>query len=523
MKAKHQLAFAFCWTGIYSFVFNRAGAAAAAAAPDVDMWIAFGWVYLLFLVATYSRIFFFAVIPVVFVASGLVAFAERLTNAPISRDIVASVFQTNWQEMLGITGGTFWLWIAAGLVFAVACSWHFLQLNVKPSRPVNFIITSGFIVVYFICADKTRPFYGHESNEFHWRHPYDFLEYTTNYVKEAMAMSRHENKYDIAFAPAFRRKTRDESPLQIVLILGESARADHFGVYGYPRNTTPLLQNERNLMVFTDVRSCGTTTAVSVRCLMTRATGETIKTAGEEGSFISVFRKLGFRTSWVSEQAKFDRENTVISSIASDAETTVFQDNNLNLKLNEFKEFFLHQVRASGSETLSVFHMMGSHFPYQWMYPVEFGHYTPTCPDTSLQNCPLDFLINTYDNTIRFTDFFLSKIIEALRSQNAMMVYIADHGEYLGERGRFLHGQETDDSELRHVPMIWWVSNRYVESYPDKVRAMRSRLRATLSHDNLFHSVLDCAGIESDVIDGDLSICRAGRAVARRTNDEPKK
>lgn len=189
-------------------------------------------------------------------------------------------------------------------------------------------------------------------------------------------------------------------------------------------------------------------------------------------------------------------------------ETSAFQDNNLDLKRNEFKDYFFNDLITSRPEKLAVFHMISSHFPYQWMYPNEFRHYVPTCPASALDplECTRDELINSYDNTIVFADSFLSKTINVLRDKNAILVYVSDHGEYLGEHGRYLHGQGTEDAEIRHVPMIWWASDRFIKSNPDKIRSMRSKLHVKLSHDNIFHSVLDCAGIDSPVIDKSLSI-----------------
>jgi glucan phosphoethanolaminetransferase (alkaline phosphatase superfamily) len=504
MKAKKQWAFALSWTGVYTFVFNLIKPTFAAMTAVDIIWAA-AWVFLLFLVATYSRIFFFTVIPFVFVTSGMVAYAEWLMHAPIPRDVVISAFQSNWQELYGVTGKDFLVWICGSLFLSVLCARHLLHLKLNHHSKIKLIITTGFLSVFWLCTSLV--FNSNLENIFHWQHPYDYFEYTTNFVKEAIAQSKLKNKYDLSSIPIRRAKEPDDLPLQVVVIIGEAARADHFGVYGYARNTTPLLHKESNLIFFNDVSSCGTTTMISVPCLMTRATKTNLKPSTQETSFVSLFKKLGFNTIWVSEQAKFNGIDTVVASISNEADKTVFQDNTLTLKLNEFKDYFHKELLASKKETLSIFHMLGSHLPYQWMYPEEFKRFTPICPDLHPQSCPQDLLINNYDNTIVFTDYFLATTIDSLKDKNAIMVYVADHGEYLGERGKYLHGQETEDAEVRHVPMIWWVSDQFIKLYPDKVRAMRVKVRDKLSHDHVFHSVLDCAGIESSVVDKSLSVC----------------
>ncbi|MGZ4954147.1 MAG: phosphoethanolamine transferase [Methylobacter sp.] len=508
MESKKQLTFAALWSSAYTVIFNIIGGSFLA--NIVDIILATSWVFLLFLVATYSRIFFFTVIPAVFMTSGIVAYAEWLMHVPIPRDVVTSAFQSNWQELHGITGSVFWGWICSALFLAVLCAWHLFHLKLKHDWKIKFIITSGFLTVFWICTNIAfRPLLWHEKNILHWQHPFDYLEYTTNYLKEIIAQSKLKNKYDISSFPLNRKNSSGDLPLQVIVIIGEAARADHFGIYGYERNTTPFLQKEKNIFLYSDVRSCGTTTMISVPCLMTRATRDNLKPSNEETSFVSIFKKLGFKTVWVSEQAKFDKLNTVVSSISNEAETAIFQDNNLTLKFNEFKDYFINDLQSSKNERLAVFHMTGSHFPYHWMYPSEFRHYIPTCSASALNplECTHDELINTYDNTIVFTDYFLAKTIDTLRGKNAIMVYVSDHGEYLGERGMYIHGQETEDAEVRHVPMIWWASDEFIKLHPEKIRNMRSKLHDKLSHDNIFHSVLDCAGIDSPVVDKTLSIC----------------
>jgi lipid A ethanolaminephosphotransferase len=307
LTAKKQLTFAALWASVYALIFNIIGGAFSAN-NIVDIILATGWVFLLFLVATYSRIFFFTVIPAIFVTSGMVAYAERMMHAPISRDVVVSVFETNWQELQGIMRSAFLWWSFGALLLAVLCAWHLLYLKLKHHWKEKLIITTGFITVFWMCASTV--FSSNLENIFHWQHPYDFVEYTTNFVKENIAQSSLKNKYDLSSLPIKREYASGDLPLQVVVIIGEAARADHFGIYGYQRNTTPLLQNEKNIFFFTDVRSCGTTTLVSVPCLMTRATRQNLKPSKEETSFISIFKKLGFKTIWVSEQAKFNGLNT---------------------------------------------------------------------------------------------------------------------------------------------------------------------------------------------------------------------
>ncbi|MEQ1789059.1 MAG: phosphoethanolamine transferase, partial [Rickettsiales bacterium] len=502
MQSKKKIKFATLWTIIYSLSFNIIGGAFSTNIFEIIL--ATSWVFLLFLVATYSRIFFFAIIPFIFISSGVVAYTEWMINAPISKEIINSAFTSSVRVMQGTTGAKLWLWCGFAMLLAALCSWHLLHLKLRHHWKEKLIITTGFLTVFWLCASMMFvSFYG---NIFHWRHPYDYAGYTVNFIREYIAISKLSYKDDIALVSA-KRDVDSKTPLQVVLVIGEAVRADHLGIYGYERNTTPLLQKEKNLFVYSDVASCATITTVSVPCLMTRATRQNLSASKKETSFVSIFKKLGFETLWVSEQPKFSGLNTLVASIANEAEKTEFQDNSLTLKLNEFKGYFSEELQSSTHDKLAVFHMLGSHLPYQWMYPPEFAHFAPICPNLIPQDCPIDEVVNAYDNTIVFTDYFVKNVIDSLRDKNAIMVYVSDHGEYLGERGMYLHGQETEDAELRHIPMVWWASDQFIKENPEKIKAMRSHLNAKLSHDNIFHSLLDCAGVESEVIDKSLSIC----------------
>jgi glucan phosphoethanolaminetransferase (alkaline phosphatase superfamily) len=256
---------------------------------------------------------------------------------------------------------------------------------------------------------------------------------------------------------------------------------------------------------------------------MTRATRENMAPATSETSFISLFRKTGFYTLWVSEQGKYGlgAQRTQISSISGESEVEVFNDKNFSfaasrrnldspdssLYVNELEAYFQSQTRSSSRKMLAVFHMAGSHFPYHWRYTPPFRKYAPTCPDVLPQLCPRGALINSYDNSILYTDFFIAGVIDTLRDKNAILFYLSDHGEYLGEHGRFLHGQETSDAELRHVPMFVWTSDTFSRLYPGKVRHMREKQALGLRQEFLFHSILDCSDIESPVINQKSSVC----------------
>ncbi|MEN9895215.1 MAG: Phosphoethanolamine transferase eptA [Pseudomonadota bacterium] len=524
-----QLIFALVWATLYTLVFivfmpgpsridfldldtawrtNSNGNV-----PSLGYWtellIAYGWVFLLFLICTYSYVLFFTLVPIIFLSSAVVAYTETTIGSAISRDLIASVFQINMVEVSASTNKHIITWIVASLVMLALCFFHFLRLKLRHNWIEKTVIVIGFGLAFnFISTLST-----YEKKYLYWRHPLDYMEYSVSFLKENISINNLMNKTDLGLVAGNAYTPPAGStgmPLTVAFVIGESARPDHFGLYGYNRNTTPLLAKENNVIAFSDVKSCGTLTLVSVPCFMTRETPKTLGLSRQEKSFVSIFKALGFQTTWISEQAEFSGINTIVASIAKEADDVLFQENNLSHDVKKFQDLYLRGLRNKQNANLQVFHMNGSHFPYQWMYPEEFRLFTPTCSSNKIQiqDCPHEALINSYDNTIVFTDYFLNRVIDSLRDQNAIMIFVSDHGEYLGEKGKYLHGQETDDAEVRQVPMIWWASDLYKTYNPEKVQALLSHSHDTLSHDNIFHSVLDCANIRSSVIDLKLSLCQ---------------
>jgi len=125
--------------------------------------------------------------------------------------------------------------------------------------------------------------------------------------------------------------------------------------------------------------------------------------------------------------------------------------------------------------------------------------------------CSNEELVNSYDNSILYTDYFLSEVINRLKDKNAFLIYASDHGESLGECGRLTHGADGYFKEQREVPIMVWFSEEYKKTHPEKWAAVESFQKQTISHDNIFHSILDCLSIESEIVDKSLSLCQKTR------------
>lgn len=441
------------------------------------------------------------VLPLLALVSCIVSyFVSTFEIRAFGPNTVALAWETNWEEAAGFLSRE--LLIQAGIT--VVASVLLVLVSIRSlkrfPRKRRLLLIGGCLA---LCAVP------HLLTKLPMGLPFEALAHSASYLVEKKRLEQlMERRAELSLPPA---QSSDEEML-VVLILGESARADHLQINGYPRPTTPKAL-ELGLVSFRDVTSCGTTTRTAVPCMLTRASQGDPSLAVRETSLISVFKAAGFQTAWISNQSFLGKANTVVSAIAKEAHTIHYnypQADNVLMSFTD-QELLepLEQALASGSgKTLIVLHTVGSHWLYDHHYPDEFRVFRPVCARRSPKSCTLEEIINSYDNSILHTDHFISQVIERVKHSKAMVWYVSDHGESLGEEGRWGHGQAEEIPEQRKVPMLVWASPRYMETHGGSWRNLLARGKMPLSHDNLFHSLIDCAGVRSEVVDRHLSLCQ---------------
>lgn len=300
-----------------------------------------------------------------------------------------------------------------------------------------------------------------------------------------------------------------------VLVVGESARAQNFELLGYDRETTPQLSKEAGLIVFSDVHSCGTETAVSVPCMfsgLTRKDYQASKAKNQEG-LLDVLQRAGLSVRWRDNQSgcKGTCDRVQFEDV-SNAKDPVLCTN------SECHDEILLQGLASmidnlQQDTVLVLHQMGSHGPeYFKRYPMQYERFTPVCPSNALNQCSEQSIINAYDNTLVYTDHVLASLIDILRSKqgtvDTAMLYLSDHGESLGEYNLFLHGTPyvLAPEQQKHVPMLAWFSDSYGKDYDVDTNCLNKMRDEPLSQDNLFHSMLGLLHVRTALYDPQLDM-----------------
>lgn len=311
----------------------------------------------------------------------------------------------------------------------------------------------------------------------------------------------------------------NQSPL-IILVVGETARAANFGLGDYARDTTPglkALQKKGNLVYYPQVQSCGTNTETSVPCMFSHL-GRIAYTANEfryEG-LLDVLQRAGMAVLWLDNQSgckgvcdRVPHVEVNTLNMPDLCESGECQDTALLRALPS--QLATLSPLASTRGTVVVFHQMGSHGPaYYKRSSTGQKAFLPECTTNTLQNCPQQDIVNAYDNSLRATDDLLTGTIAWLQTQTrpTMLLYVSDHGESLGEKGLYLHGMpyRFAPDEQTHVPMLTWISPAFAANLKLDTACLQQQAQKPWSHDNLFHTVLDLANIQTQVLSKDKSL-----------------
>jgi lipid A ethanolaminephosphotransferase len=312
--------------------------------------------------------------------------------------------------------------------------------------------------------------------------------------------------------------TPQAKPPLLLLVLGETGRSGNFALNGYSRPTTPRLALE-NVASQRNAWSCGTSTAASVPCMFShfgRADFDS-RPANYEG-LMDVLQHSGLAVLWLDNQSGCKGVcDRIPSAMTSELKLPGLCDGG-----ECFDEVMLQgldaRIAALSAErrakgVVLVMHQMGSHGPaYFKRSPAAFKKFLPECTDNALQSCTNEGLINAYDNSIVYTDHLLGSAIQWLKGQAPRhapaMLYLADHGESLGENNLYLHGMpySVAPDVQKRVPWITWLSPEFEQRSKISTACLKQQLDAAISHDNYFHSVLGLMNVQTSVYKPALDI-----------------
>ena len=355
-----------------------------------------------------------------------------------------------------------------------------------------------------------------------------YLAFERNAASENYKEASRNFKFDA------RSEHSATAPEVYVMVVGETARAHNFSLYGYPRNTNPLLSKTPGIKAFPNVTTQSNTTHKSVPMLLSAASAEDFERLFHEKGILAAFKEAGFHTVFISNQLP---NHSFIDFLGEQADEHYFLKKEDALQGNHYDEDLLQKLdeilpKADASSSAHyhyryrklfvVLHSYGSHFNYQERYPRSFAYFKPDSKSEAKPENRRD-LLNAYDNTIRYTDYILHGIIERLQKWEGVqtktdgvydqptsaMLYTSDHGENIfdDDRHLFLHAApKASDYEL-HVPFIIWTSEGFCKQYPDILKALgENRSKQVQSSLSAFHTMLGIGGIQTHYRQDEYSV-----------------
>ncbi|KQA20590.1 phosphoethanolamine transferase [Vibrio metoecus] len=317
-----------------------------------------------------------------------------------------------------------------------------------------------------------------------------------------------------------------QKPTLVFFVLGETARVQNYQYFGYPRDTNAYTQPFQPIF-FKDVASCGTATAISVPCMFSNMTRDNFdrNQADNQDNVLDILQRAGISLLWKENDGgdKGVAKNIPLKELARDKREG-FCDGDTCYDIAMLENLDQEIADQNGNRMIFM-HIIGSHGPtYFKRYPKEMAVYQPDCPRADIENCSVEQIVNTYDNTIRYTDYVLAQLMSKLESlqkdYNTALIYVSDHGESLGENGMFLHGMPYNlaPDYQTQVPLLVWMSQGFSQSKGIDMDCLRSKTHLPYSHGNLFHSLLGVMDVSTEAYDTSLDLFSQCRANAASSN-----
>jgi lipid A ethanolaminephosphotransferase len=425
----------------------------------------------------------------------------------LDSEMLRNVLQTNLAEAADFIGWPLLWRVLWSAVLPAVLIWR-AQL---PERSI-FLATRDYLLgaaagVALVLA-AGLPLYSSYVSYFRTQFAARYLLAPANVVVGSVRLARkslHANRPHVVVGiDAHRAAAPNAKPLLVLVVVGETARAANFSLGGYARQTNPQLP-QRNVMYFTSVHSCGTATAVSVPCMFSDLPREEfdLSHADRRDSVLDILQRAGLSVTWIDNQSGCKKVCDRVPHEKAEGfhPQSCHHGECLDETLLRALDAKLPDI---SKDSVLLLHAMGSHGPsYHRRVPSEWRRFTPTCDTDRIEHCSDEQIVNTYDNTILYTDYILAGLIDRLQLQAAridsVLLYVSDHGESLGENGLYLHGQPwlIAPEVQKHVPMLMWLSEGTSERLGVDVQCLRNKRDQPLSHDHLSHTLLGLASVQT--------------------------
>ena len=457
------------------------------------------------------------VICIFFLLASFSAYFADTYGVIIDRDMLVNASQTNLSEASGLLSWKFAIYL---LVLFLIPSAIIYKLPFHRATFTKTFVTHSLVATFSLASIGVLFFSTSAFSASFFREQKQIRVYS-NPLNALYASYQVVNKGYLTPAKEFVKIGEDATinraaPARelIILVVGETARADRFALNGYNKNTNPLLSKEA-VISFSNASSCGTSTAISVPCMFSLDGKERFDLSNFKNTenVLDVAARAGVNILWrdnnssskgVADRLTYEDFSTSKNNSICDPEC---RDVGMLKGLDEYIN------KQKTGDILIVLHQMGSHGPsYHERVPENFQKFQPTCTTNQLDKCSTEQISNSYDNTILYTDYFLSEVINLLKKYDdnfeTSMLYVSDHGESLGEYGMYLHGMPYSMAPkgVTNIPIIMWLGKHMISSQKIDMSAFNKHRDKSISHDNLSHTLMGMFEIKTSVYKKELDL-----------------
>nr|WP_068892299.1 phosphoethanolamine--lipid A transferase EptA [Pedobacter panaciterrae] len=446
--------------------------------------------FIFYLICFLSRFVGKFLLVLFFIISAIAVYFINTYGVLIDKTMIGNILNTNYAESSSFFSIKLIIYI---ILFGVLPGIYIIKVKIINETWKRFAITSSATLLFILAlvfANASNWLWIDKNSKILGALPMPWSYVANTYLFYSGKFKSNEKEILLPNATI-----KDNQKSVVVLVIGESARSENFSLYGYKKNTNPLLSKMDNLFHF-DATSCATYTTAGVKCILEYTNTDKLYEILPNYLYRNNVEVIWRTTNWGEPPVHIkDYQNKDALMQNCKGEACDFDE----VLLTGLKD----QILASKkNKILIVLHTSTSHGPtYSKKYPPQFETFKPVCNSVELGDCSQTELINAYDNTIVYTDYILSKLIEDLKQLNeykSAMIFVSDHGESLGEKNLYMHGVPISiaPKEQYEIPFIVWVSAGSKQVKPNKV----------LSQNHVFHSVLNFLNIQSPIYDEEMNI-----------------
>ncbi len=501
------------------------------AMPQTDWWLLLTMPFFLLACLNFIMQWLFwpylhkVVLPLILVAAAAIAYSMMFLGVYFNADMLLNTLQTHPGEARALITGKWLLWVGITGIVPALLYIRYVRVAYAPRwyRELGWRVLSllGSVVVVALIAAVCYPhyasFFRNHKNIVHRINPSNLL--AAGIKVGNQYYQAHQPLQAIGLDAKRNPATPGARPKLFVLVVGETTRAENWGLNGYRPDTTPELA-ALNVINFPNTSSCGTATTISVPCMFSNMTRADYRPtlAQHQENLMDILQRAQLNVYWQENDGgckgvcdRIPNEKTEQIAPKDLCNQGGCYDMAMLTGLSE-------KIDAIQGDSVFVLHTMGSHGPaYYERYPDQFKRFTPTCDSNEIQNCSREQLVNTYNNTVFYIDHMLAQTIKLLQSKpnvDTALLYVSDHGESLGEKNLYLHGAPymIAPSQQTRIPMIFWQSPSFAQAQGLDAACLRQRAQQqAYSHDNLFHSMLGITGVSTQEYQPELDLFAACR------------